>query len=465
MLDWNKLLNPGRRKDKKPGMNSMNTGVGRKEIERDFDRILFSAPTRRLADKTQVFPLEKNDSVRTRLTHSHEVANLARSIGVRLAFDFPEKAFGKNHESLNVKRNVPPLLAAVGLAHDFGNPPFGHEGEEAIKKWFFNNRKEVFGSEDGVDFLSFDGNAQTFRLVTRLQILNDDFGLNLTYATLAALLKYPSFWSSKERGGYKKAGIFESERKIAEEVWEQTGLKQGARHPLTHIMEACDDIAYSVLDAEDTVKKGYASFYDLLDFLETNGSGDTSIDELIASAKAKNTEFKKEKLSSKELNDLSMQMLRVKAISLMVNDVTDTYISNSQKMMSDDLEEGFDLISNGKTKTLCKSLKKFDFMHGYRHKSVLELELRGSNYIHSLMDMMWLGIKNEEEPDHLFQKYVFSRLSEGYKRVYKNNNGHLPKCYKKAQLLSDSIAGMTDSYLISFHDELKPLYDGFSSKK
>lgn len=463
MLDWNKLLNPGRRKDKKSGVESMNTGAGREEIERDFDRILFAAPTRRLADKTQVFPLEQNDSVRTRLTHSHEVANLARSIGVRLAFEYPDKAFGMAHESLCVKRNVPPLLAAIGLAHDYGNPPFGHEGEEAIKKWFSNNQEEVFGAEDGTDFLSFDGNAQTFRLVTRLQILNDDFGLNLTYATLAAMLKYPTFWSSEDKAGYKKAGIFESEKTIAEEVWSETGLTHGVRHPLTYIMEACDDIAYSVLDAEDTVKKGYASFYDLVDFLEHKGQDDKAVKELIESARKKNKEFKKEQLSPSELNDLSMQMLRVKAISLMVNDVTETYITYSPRIMESDLDSGFDLISNGKTKTLCKLLKKFDFMHGYKHKSVLELELRGSNYIHSLMDMMWLGIKNEESPDHLFQKYVFSRLPEGYKRVYKNNNSHLPKCYKKAQLLSDSIAGMTDSYLISFHDELKPLYDGFSS--
>ena len=114
MLDWEKLLNPVRRKELHGSQEIMGTGIGRKELERDYDRILFAAPTRRLAVKTQVFPMEANDSVRTRLTHSHEVSNLARSIGVRLAFENAEKVFGANHESLEVKRNVPALLAAVG---------------------------------------------------------------------------------------------------------------------------------------------------------------------------------------------------------------------------------------------------------------------------------------------------------------------------------------------------------------
>ena len=208
MLEWERLLNPVRRKELHDSTESMNTGVGRKEIERDYDRILFSTPIRRLANKTQVFPLEENVAIRNRLTHSHEVSNLARSIGVRIAFDRAKQVFGddpKRHERLQVKRNVPALLAAVGLAHDIGNPPFGHQGEIAIREWFSDNSEDT---EQHDDFLHFDGNAQTFRLLTRLQVLNDDFGLNLTVATLAALMKYPSLHDSENRGGFKKFGIF-----------------------------------------------------------------------------------------------------------------------------------------------------------------------------------------------------------------------------------------------------------------
>lgn len=288
MLTWKKLLNPTRRKAKARKAKSkakkkikkvigMDTASGRHEIERDYDRILFATPTRRLADKTQVFPLDKNDSVRTRLTHSHEVSNLARSIGVRLAFDYPLKVFGAEHEKLNVKRTIPALLAAIGLVHDLGNPAFGHQGEVAIQEWFKENKKKVFGATasdtdaNALDFFNFDGNAQTFRLLTKLQILNDDFGLNLTYSTLAALVKYPSFWGSSKKGGYKKSGIFISEKEIIKDVWKETGLSEGVRHPLTCIMEACDDIAYAILDAEDTVKKSFASYYDLIDFLKHHG--------------------------------------------------------------------------------------------------------------------------------------------------------------------------------------------------
>jgi dGTPase len=151
----------------------MGTGVGRTELERDYDRILFATPTRRLADKTQVFPMEEHDSIRTRLTHSHEVSNLARSIGVLLAFEHAEKVFGSNHEELQVKRNVPAVLAAAGLAHDLGNPPFGHQGEIAIQQWFAERK---WDKDIHIDFREFDGNAQTFRLLTRLQVLKSPIG-------------------------------------------------------------------------------------------------------------------------------------------------------------------------------------------------------------------------------------------------------------------------------------------------
>jgi len=472
MLQWDQLLNPGRRKDKDPSKVGLETAAGRKELERDFDRILFAAPTRRLADKTQVFPLERNDSVRTRLTHSHEVANLARSIGVRLAFDEPEKVFGPNHENLEVKRNVPPLLAAIGLAHDFGNPPFGHEGEVAIQSWFQNNKKDVLGheSESSGDFLRFDGNPQTFRLVTRLQILNDDYGLNLTYATLAALLKYPSMNGSGNNGGYKKSGIFLSEKNIAEEVWLETGLSEGVRHPLTYVMEACDDIAYSVLDAEDTVKKNYASFYDLIDHLEHSCASDEVVKTVIKKSKDKNSEFKKENdLKPSEINDLSMQMFRVFCISEMVRSVVDEFVARIDDILGLQVCSGYDLISNSTSRDLCDALKSFDFKHGYQHRSVLQLELEGSNYIHGLMDMLWEGVKDVNDIYNLkdlslFQKYVCRRLPEGYKRVFKSNTQN-SMSYKKAQLIADTVSGMTDTYLIDLYDELKPLYDGQRSTK
>lgn len=481
-LNWDKLLHHERRKTRAGPRESTHTEKGRVELERDYDRILFATPTRRLADKTQVFPLEKNDSVRTRLTHSHEVANLARSIGVRIAFEHADIVFGEGHDEWQVKRTVPALLAAIGLSHDLGNPPFGHQGEKAIQAWF----KEQNEGDDGVlkgkihaDFLNFDGNAQSFRLLSRLQTLNDDFGLNLTDATLASLLKYPSFHNTEDNG-YKKWGIFESEREIANEIWKHTGLQEGQRHPLTYIMEACDDIAYSVIDAEDTIKKGYASFYDLIDYLEHRSKGDHVIDGVIYSSREKNKEFKKsEELSSPELIDMSMQMFRVFAIFEMVDSATVAFVESIQDMLAGTIDPGFKLIKHAKAAKLCETLKKFNEKHGFRHKEVLQLELKGNNYIQSMMDMLWSAIV-KDTANEAFNKYGYRRISENYRRVYEGETKGIKEkqkaleegkalsegdqkalLYAQCQLLCDAVSGMTDSYLISLHKELRPLYDGY----
>jgi len=451
MLTWEKLLIQVRRKELHGSTESMGTSAGRTECERDYDRILFASPTRRLADKTQVFPLEENDSIRTRLTHSHEVSNLARSIGVRLAFDHAEKVFGPNHESLIVKRNVPSLLAAVGLAHDLGNSPFGHQGEIAIQEWFTESE---MAKKVAADFLSFDGNAQTFRLLTRLQVLNDKFGLNLTLGTLAGLIKYPSIYGSENKGGFKKFGIFQSEKSIIQDVWKHTGLTEGVRHPLAYVMEACDDIAYSIIDAEDTIKKGYASFYDLMDFLISFDSTDKIINEVVVAARRKNEEFKKASLSSCELNDISMQMFRVKAITVMVEAATGVFVDNIEKMMNGSITPGFELIKNSNCTQLCKAAKSFDYRYGFQHKEVLRLELQGNNYIKSTMSMLWKAISKDGKPNNPFERYAFGGISENYRRVYEDSD---KSSYAKCQLLSDTISGMTESHLIKIHDNLKSL--------
>jgi dGTPase len=452
MLSWQKLLNPVRRKELHGSQETIGTRVGRTELERDYDRILFATPTRRLADKTQVFPMEEHASIRTRLTHSHEVSNLARSIGVRLAFEHAETVFGEEHESLGVKRNVPSMLAAVGLAHDLGNPPFGHQGELAMQQWFGELSTPV-----DIDFLEFDGNAQTFRLLTCLQVLNDQFGLNLTLGTLAALIKYPSVYGSANKGGFKKFGIFRSEQHIVKEVWEQTGLVEGVRHPLAYVMEACDDIAYSVIDAEDTVKKGYASFYDLMDHLRSEGGTDQVIVDVVEASMKQNAEFKKAQLSSRELNDLSMQMFRVKAISEMIVAATTVFVDNIDKMISATIQPGFELIKNSKCAGLCTATKSFDYRHGFQHREVLRLELRGNNYIKSMMTMLWNAVSKDHGSRHPFERYVFGEISENYRRVYEASG---KSDYAKWQLVCDALSGMTEPYLVRKNDEYRSLSNG-----
>jgi dGTPase len=453
MLNWEKLLNPIRRRELHGHGGGTGTAVGRTEPERDYDRVLFATPTRRLADKTQVFPMEEHASIRTRLTHSHEVSNLARSIGVRLAFEHADRVFGRDHESLNVKRSVPSILAAVGLAHDLGNPPFGHQGERAMQQWF---RDQTSDEPIHCDFLEFDGNAQTFRLLTRLQVLNDEFGLNLTVGTLAALTKYPSIYGLGLKGGFKKSGVFRSEEAIIREVWAQTGLVEGVRHPLAYVMEACDDIAYSIIDAEDTVKKGYASFYDLMDHLEGEGGNDAVLRDVIKASRAKNSDFKKEKLSSRELNDLSMQMFRVKAISEMVVAATTVFVDNVDRMMDLSIQPGFELIKNSKCEALCAAAKSFDVRHGFQHREVLGLELKGNYYIKRMMSFLWAAVSKEGVPGYPFERYVFGDISENYRRVYDASD---KSSYAKRQLVCDALSGMTESYLVRKCEEYKSFND------
>lgn len=481
---WEVLLNTKRRKDlnKDPGVpNSISKGdEQRTEIERDYDRILFSTPVRRMADKTQVFPLDKNDSVRTRLTHSHEVANLGRSIGTALTF---------KHKIAEIApaacRDLPSLLAAAGLVHDLGNPPFGHQGEAAIQNWFIENENPVLSDEfltvqQRADFLKFEGNAQGFRLVTRLQILNDNFGLNLTLATLAAMMKYPipSHEANKEAKyvGHHKHGFFASEQIIAEQVLKYVGLEMGKRHPAAYLMEACDDIAYVVLDAEDAVKKGLASFSDLMAFLEPFKQSDDVVSIVVNKSQERYVSFKNDKtskLSPAELNDISMQMFRVNAISELVSAAIDAFLEHQEKLVIGSLESSLLGISRGET--LRKQLKEFSKRHAYRHPSVLKVELDGYNVIKGLLDIFWAAIVDREDPsdpastrNHPFSKYVYGCISENYRRVFESSDAQttcLPMRYRECLLLTDMISGMTDGFAVDLYRELSAMRGDYNSEK
>jgi dGTPase len=478
-LNWDRLLCEDRRKglhNPKPALTETaierRPGDTRTEHERDHDRILFSAPLRRLQDKTQVFPLEKNDSVRTRLTHSHEVANMARSMGTTLAFEHATQVGFPNPD--RAKRSVPALLEAIGLAHDIGNPPFGHQGEEAIRTWVLRNSVPV--KEDALsrgifdgwgptkaqkeDFLRFEGNAQAFRLLTQLQIINDGFGLNMTCAFLASLMKYPvSSDTASTSLASKKFGFFQSEASIVEEVWNATGLKVGVRHPLTFVMEACDDIAYSVVDAEDGAKKSLLNFNKLADYLKRECDGDPVTERVLEKAYAEYARALGHKISPSEIDDIAMQMFRVNAIGAMVPSTIRAFVDNIDPIMSG--EFNYELLAKSDASRLWKSLKKFSFEHIYTHGSVLVVESAGHSVIHRLMDMFWDAIhanydakQQNRRPSPLVQ-YTYLRISENYRRVYEDPKSTMSEGYKRLQLITDMVSGMTDSFAVALCDELR----------
>lgn len=459
-MDWAKLLNPHRRKARQRSAARDPKGGSdhRTPFERDYDRILFSTPVRRLADKTQVFPLEKHDSVRTRLTHSHEVSNLARSIGTRLVregiFDGVDGA----------ATAVPSVLAAAGLAHDLGNPPFGHQGEYAIRSWFESHPDSLTGVSDDKqqDFLVFEGNAQMLRLITRLQLKGDAFGLDLTYATLATLMKYPvASWRTQGKAGpiaCKKPGYFASESALVEEIWAETGLAEGVRHPLTFLMEACDDIAYSVCDIEDAVKKQLISFNDVLSALEP-GSNDLT-ERVRKRSEGDYNRYKGEHLSPAELHAISMEKFRTYAIGEMVIATSEAFKKHHDRLLSPASLDR-DLISVSEAHDLRDRLTSFAKAHAYRHRSVLEVEQLGYRTIRSLMDILWDAIQagDERTPP---QRFVYGAISENYRRVFQAavETRGASRRYAELRLLTDMVSGMTDRFALALHESLAPIVGG-----
>ena len=271
-LKWSLILNKKRIKDYKITKKSSDS---RDEFENDYDRILFSASFRRLQDKAQVFPLEKLDFVRTRLTHSLEVSSTAKSLGRSIGNILMENMTQEETITLEYVQDMCNILACAGLIHDLGNPPFGHFGEVAIREWFkeklylnaddtytfkFDKFECILTKQEGNDLLNFEGNAQALRILTKLHFVIDRFGMNLTIGVLSSIIKYPisSLEIDKGQNQNKKIGYYKSEEEIFKEIMTVTELEH-CRNPLVFILEAADDIAYLLGDLEDAFNKDIVS--------------------------------------------------------------------------------------------------------------------------------------------------------------------------------------------------------------
>lgn len=446
----------------------------RTPFEHDYDRLLFSTPVRRLSDKTQVFPLEKNDSVRTRLTHSHEVSNLARSIGNRILRTDPE-CFGAEAE---IKEAVPVILATVGLAHDLGNPPFGHQGEVAIGRWFERNKKwfaepgpnvlqpaafQPVPDELHGDFLKFEGNAQTLRLLSRLQTTSGPTGLNLTAATLAALMKY-TVSSQHVRKGHAataKFGFFHSEAAVVDWIWKKTGLAAGQRHPLTWLMEACDDAAYSILDVEDAIKKDLVSPEDLKVFLASRLSSGPQGAQLLEQLKSDFEKADKD-LEFTRIREIKTSYIRTRLVEAVLTGAASEFLRDKAAIL--DYSRDKPLLECGTfASNLASALKEYARKHAYNSPGVLRLELRGAEVIAGLMDFMWDAITSRKEYNEPGSRrgspkaaYVYSRISDSYRWYFENAGSEdLPIRYREMQLLTDMISGMTDGFAVDLYSDFR----------
>lgn len=449
---------------------------GRNPFDSDHDRIIFSSPFRRLQDKAQVFPLERSDFVRTRLTHSLEVASIAKSIGISVE----KELIKRNYIGQDKCGYIPVILECAGLAHDLGNPPFGHYGEETIKEVFkkiFEGKPEELNEYQRSDFLNFDGNCQTIRILTRLQCINDKYGLHLTYATLATLMKYPMDsinGNKKDKGvSYKKFGYFQSEKEIAEQIVKYVGTKisEGVayRHPLSFLLEAADDIAYSAADLEDGFKKKVISISDIKEAFNNNEEVKKELDKYI-----QENEYKSE--------ERIIQRFRIYLQGKMINAVIKTFIDEQENILSGNFNE--EILMKSSAAEIRLKLKEIANKNILSNENIYKTELAGEVVIDYLLNFFIEVMGNKEEfinkileVDGNFDtidlngkvKRVYKLISKDYRVVYEKRVNEILKdntlnnrddkireiLYNTYLLITDYISGMTDNYSVELYRRLK----------
>lgn len=454
---WNKLLSDKRFRNK----SSSNSTDARNPFENDYGRLISSAPIRRLQDKTQVFPLEQSDYIRTRLTHSLEVSYIGSSIGESVEKILIEK--GDIEEGK--KGYLSSLLRVSGLVHDLGNPPFGHFGEEAIKAFFrdyFNsseykqyekNIQSPLSEIERADFLNFDGNVQTFRILSKLYYFGDECGYNLTYTTLSSCIKYPSSSLEGNKGenkeiAKKKFGYFQTEKDKYQSISEYLELKN-RRSPIVYLMEAADDIAYSAADIEDSVKLNIISLEDIKNIFEEtlrdNKSVITELDELIK-------DHKKGKIDK----SIAVQKFRILTQKIMIESVIKTFTGDKEydKIMKGELEsEIIDISQANDVRKAYKELQKKVFSNS----NIIKKEVAGWEAIYGLLSIMVKASRSEnfKAEGNTYESRIYKLISSSHRYVYENIEEYHNKEYKKLQLIVDFISGMTDSYAIALYQELK----------
>ena len=437
-MEWGTLLSP-HRLDKPTAVTEL--GQVRTPFDQDYDRIIFSHPFRSLQDKTQVFPLPENDFVHNRLTHSLEVSSVGRSLGRAVG----EQVLKKN-ETLAEKGLSPhdfgAVVAAACLAHDIGNPPFGHAGESTISNFFKNDPKGLFFKEkvsksEWQDLISFEGNAQGFRLLND----PDNKGLQCTAATLATFTKYPRSSGSKKTPGrksQKKYGYYQSNYPAFQKTAELTGLlplgeQSWCRHPLAFLVEAADDICYLIIDLEDATRLG------LIPFEKTT--------ELLAPIIG--SRFDANKLGAIEDSLQKLATLRAMAIHQLIEDCSSVFIQKEEELLTGTFDKA--LTEQLPYSAALKTISSISIKEIYQSRQVIEREALGLSVLTSLVtcftEAAFYCIFNREErmPQHGTH---FSLLPESIRMKLQRDNISI---YQSLRWVLDFISGLTDRSALKMH--------------
>lgn len=446
----------------------------RNEFQRDYHRIIGSASFRRLQDKTQVFPLDRGDFVRTRLTHSLEVSSFGKSLGQMIFSDIIKYRKDSDIDELAVNK-ICSVLECAGLIHDIGNPPFGHFGEDYIRNWFSRNLSGLTFREKKItdillpqmcsDLLNFEGNAQALRLLTKLHFIVDENGMNLTYTLLDTIIKYPvaSTETNRNSGNIKdkKMGYYYSERDVFSEIKAGTG-SAGARHPLAFILEAADDIAYKTADIEDAVKKGFISYSVLLSELKENYihrcSGDGEMKEYSKAVEKLEYYYEQAKekgLLSPEQNAVQRWTIYVQGVLLKC--AAFGFTRNYRAIMEGSF--GKELLSVSYGNALAHALSDLAYRYVFRSKEIFRLEIAAGEIFGFLLDKFVRAaiVYDTDEPRSVLDDKLTALISENYIRAYKHSSadcGEAEKLYLRLMLVTDYICGMTDGYAKKLYHEL-----------
>ncbi|MBR5956830.1 MAG: dNTP triphosphohydrolase [Salinivirgaceae bacterium] len=439
-MEWSKLLST-RRYGREANQPTADLEIIRTNFQRDYDRLIFCSPFRRMQNKTQVFPLPGSVFVHNRLTHSLEVASIGRSLG-----NIVSTHILKTGQPINpLISELGTIVSVAGLAHDLGNPPFGHSGESAISNFFENGGGRSLQSEmteaEWLDLTNFEGNANLLRLLTHQFKGRRAGGMSLTYACLSAMIKYP--FASTERTKKGKYGFFQSEKEAFIDIATETGLtcidaekSVYARNPLAYLMEAADDIAYMIMDIEDAHKLG------ILSFDETRARLSSFFD-------GRNLEIFHEKLNEiadvvTDNNEL-VAFLRASAINHLTIRTSEVFINNLDAIMNGTFKGS--LVKNlpEKIETEYEESSDLSVKKIYNNRSVVKVEITGYNVLKTLVEEF---LQAAMSPKSNYSRKLLQLIPEQYKT-------EAVTTYDKCRQILDFISGMTDLYAMDIYKLIK----------
>jgi dGTPase len=437
-VEWLQLLSAQR-----SGKKDLTTvEPWRSAFEQDYDRIIFSHPFRRLQDKTQVHPLPEQDFVHTRLTHSLEVSSVGRSLGKRVGEEILQRHKSLKGVTLN---DFGSIVAAASLAHDLGNPPFGHAGEDAISDFFKENTlgksfQSRVSEAEWNDLIKFEGNAQGFRILNKNQ-----FGLKLTFATLGAFTKYPcpAFFPERNpsRRSQKKFGFFQTEKQVFSEVATESGLIRNfefswCRHPLAFLVEAADDICYSIIDLEDGCSLGLVSFEQAKELFEG----------VLTKGKSKLG-----KLNHLSGNTEKIAFLRALAISDLMEQCAELFVDHESDILSGKFDTA--LADQCPSRQGLQEIIAISVDKIYKARTVVEIEASGHEVLPGLLEeFIQCGLHLMEKTKSRKYQNLQKLLPEDVVRRIESDPG---STYGMLRHCIDFISGLTDRHALSLYRKIK----------